>query len=72
MDVHTSGHGYAEDHKLFLSLIKPQYFLPAFDDMTHRYAHKKLALDMGIPEENIIMPLENGSIIEMYDDVVLI
>jgi len=72
MDVHTSGHGYAEDHKLFLSLIKPEYFLPAFDSMKHRYAHKKLALDLGIPEENIIMPVENGSIIEMYDDVVLI
>ena len=72
MDVHTSGHGYAEDHKLMLSLVKPQYFLPAFDDMVHRYAHKKLALDMGIPEENIIMPFENGSIIEMYDDVVLV
>lgn len=72
MDVHTSWHGYAEDHKLFLSLIKPQYFMPAFDDMSHRYAHKKLALDMGIPEENIIMPMENWTIIEMYDDVVLI
>ncbi len=72
MDVHTSWHGYAEDHKMFLSLLKPQYFMPAFDDMTHRYAHKKLALDLGIPEENIIMPMENGSIIEMYDDVVLI
>jgi len=46
--------------------------MPAFDDMTHRYAHKKLALDIGIPEENIVMPTENGSIIEMYDDVVLI
>ena len=72
MDVHTSWHGYAEDHKLFLSLIKPEYFLPAFDSMKHRYAHKKLALDLGIPDENIIMPLENGSVIEMYDDVVLI
>lgn len=72
LDVHTSWHGYAEDHKLFLSLIKPEYFMPAFDSMKHRYAHKKLALDLGIPEENIIMPLENGSIIEMYDDVVLI
>lgn len=72
MDVHTSWHGYAEDHKLFLSLLKPQYFLPAFDEMTHRYAHKKLALDLWMPEENIIMPTENGSIIEMYDDVVLI
>ena len=72
MDVHTSWHGYAEDHKLFLSLIKPEYFMPAFDSMKHRYAHKKLALDLGIPEENIIMPVENGSVIEMYDDVVLI
>ena len=46
--------------------------MPAFDSMKHRYAHKKLALDLGIPEENIIMPVENGSVIEMYDDVVLI
>jgi len=57
---------------MFLSLLKPEYFIPAFDDMTHRYAHKKLALEIGIPEENIIMPTENGSIIEMYDNVVLI
>jgi len=33
--------------------------MPAFDDMSHRYAHKKLALDMGIPDENIIMPMKN-------------
>ena len=72
MDVHTSGHGCAEDHKLFLSLLKPTYFMPFFDDMKHRYAHKKLALDLGMSEQNILMPLENGTIIELYDDVVLI
>jgi len=71
MDVHTSGHGYAEDHKLFLSILKPKFFMPFFDDLKHRHAHKKLAMDMGIPEENIIMPLENGIIVEMYDEVVL-
>lgn len=71
IDVHTSGHGYAEDHKLFLSLIKPKFFMPFFDELTHRTAHKKLALDMGMSEEHILMPLENGIIIEMYDDVVL-
>jgi ribonuclease J len=71
IDVHTSGHGYAEEHKLFLSLIKPKFFLPFFDELSHRTAHKKLALDMGIPEENILMPLENGIVIEMYDEVVL-
>lgn len=71
IDVHTSGHGYAEDHKLFLSLIKPQFFMPFFDELTHRTAHKKLALDMGMSEEHILMPLENGIVIEMYDEVVL-
>lgn len=71
MDVHTSWHGFAEDHKLFLSLTKPQYFLPYFDDMSHRYAHKKLALDLWMAESNILMPLHNGTVIEMYDDVVL-
>jgi ribonuclease J len=71
IDVHTSGHGYAEDHKLFLSLIKPKFFMPFFDELTHRTAHKKLALDMGIPEEHILMPLENGVVIEMYDEAVV-
>ena len=72
MDVHTSGHGCAEDHKLFLSLLKPNFFMPFFDTMKHRYAHKKLALDLGMQEQNILMPLENGTIIELYDDIVLI
>lgn len=71
MDVHTSWHGFAEDHKLFLSLTKPKYFLPFFDEMTHRYAHKKLALDLWIPDENILMLLKNWTVIEMYDDVVI-
>lgn len=57
---------------MFLSLLKPNYFLPAFDDMTHRYAHKKLALELGMPEDHIIMPTENGTILEIYDDVILI
>lgn len=72
MDVHTSWHGHEEDHKLFLSLLKPQYFMPALDELKHRHAHKKIALALGMQEEDILMPMENGSIIEMYDDVVMI
>jgi hypothetical protein len=37
-----------------------------------RYDHKKIALDMGIHDDRILMPDTNGHIIEMYDDVVLI
>jgi ribonuclease J len=42
MDVHTSGHGGAEDHKLMLNLVKPDYFLPYYLNAYFRYEHKKL------------------------------
>ncbi len=72
MDVHASGHWGAEDHKIMIGLLKPQFFMPFYTDAKSRYAHKKLGLMMGIPEENIMMPAKNGAIIEMYDDRVTI
>lgn len=72
MDVHASGHGWEEDHKLMLALTKPQFFMPYYIEATLRYAYKKVAMDMGIPEDRILMPHQNGTIIEMYDDVVMI
>lgn len=68
MDIHASGHGNAEDHKLMLTLVKPQYFLPFYLEAFFRYEHKKLGLAQGIPEEHILMPNENGCIIEMFDN----
>ncbi|MBS8122337.1 ribonuclease J [Candidatus Vampirococcus lugosii] len=72
LDIHASGHGYQEDHKLMLNLIKPDYFMPFYTDARLRYNHKKIALDMGMQEKNILMPALNGSVIEMYDDEILI
>jgi ribonuclease J len=72
MDVHASGHGGIEDHKLFLNLIKPDFFLPYFMPAEERYDHKKIAVDMWMNDDRILMPDMNGHMIEMYDDVVLI
>ena len=72
MDVHASGHGGEEDHKLMLALTKPQFFMPFYIEARMRYAYRKVAMDMGIPSDRILMPHENGAIIEMYDDVVMI
>lgn len=72
IDVHASWHGCAEDHKLMLSLLRPQFFLPYFMPAKERYAHKNLAIDMWMPENHILMPSRNGEIIEMYDNVVIL
>lgn len=68
MDIHASWHGWAEDHKLMLNLVNPEYFLPFYLNAYFRYEHKKLGMEVWVPEENILMPNENGSIIEMYDN----
>ncbi|HMY81080.1 MAG TPA: ribonuclease J [Candidatus Absconditabacterales bacterium] len=72
MDIHASGHGHEEDHKLMLGLIKPEFFLPYYMPPKERYAHRKLGLDMGIDSDKIIMPDGNGTIIEMYNNHVMI
>ena len=68
IDIHASWHGWAEDHKLFLNLVNAEYVLPFYMTAFHRYAHKKLALDMWWKEEKILMPNENWTVIEMYEN----
>ena len=66
LDVHASGHGSADDLKLMLSLINPQYLIPDHGSLYARYRHAKLGQDMGMPEENTIL-LDNGQIAEFVD-----
>ncbi len=71
LDVHTSGHGYQEDIKMMLAMLKPEYYIPMHGEPFMRHANKNIALSMNIPEENIFLPV-NGQIVEMYDDVLLV
>jgi len=72
LDIHASWHGHEEDHKLILSLLKPHFFWPYFLTASHRYAHKKIGMDLWLSESRILMPNENGQVVEMYDDVVVV
>lgn len=72
LDIHVSGHGHEEDHKLMLGLIKPDYFLPYYTQALERYSHRKLALDMGMDDNNILMPEGNGAVLEIYKDKIIL
>ncbi len=63
-DVHVSGHACQEEQKLLLSLIKPKFFIPVHGEYKHLKRHAMTAMEMGIPEENIVIG-EIGNVIEI-------
>ncbi len=62
-EIHVSGHACQEELKLILNLTKPKYLIPAHGEVIHMNAHANLAMQLGMPEENILM-LENGDCVE--------
>ncbi len=55
-EVHVSGHAYQEELKLIHSLIKPKFFMPVHGEHRHQKKHAELAMKMGMPSSNIIVP----------------
>ena len=65
-DVHVSGHACQEEIKLIYSLVKPKFAIPVHGEYKHLIAQSKLALELGIPKENIFI-LRSGDILELTD-----
>ena len=62
-DVHVSGHACQEEQKLILQLVKPKFFIPVHGEYKHLKRHALTAIEMGVPEENIVIG-EIGNVIE--------
>jgi len=51
--IHASGHGYAEELKLMLNLVKPRYVMPVHGDHKRIHLHAGLADAVGIDPGNV-------------------
>lgn len=63
-EIHVSGHACQEELKLMQSLVRPKFFIPVHGEYRHLKQHGELAVALGLPEENILIP-ENGGVIEV-------
>ena len=63
-DVHVSGHACQEEIKLIYSLVRPKYAIPVHGEYRHLKAHANLAMDLGVPAENIFI-LQSGDVLEL-------
>ncbi len=62
--VHVSGHASAEEIKLMIKLVQPEYVIPIHGELRHLKRHADLACEVGIPEDHIAV-VENGTVIEL-------
>jgi ribonuclease J len=62
--VHVSGHASQEEQKLLFNLVRPKHFIPIHGELRHLKRHAQLALEVGVPEEGV-MVVENGQIVEL-------
>jgi len=65
-EIHVSGHAFQEELKLMISLTKPKYFMPVHGEYRHLIHHGRLAEQVGVPKENILIA-ENGDIV-VFDE----
>ena len=65
--VHATGHGNQEDIKWLHRKTHPKFFIPIHGHHSMLVRHKELAMEIGMSEENIVVP-DNGSIIEISAD----
>jgi ribonuclease J len=65
--IHVSGHAFQEELKLMINLTRPKYFIPIHGEYRHLVLHSRLAEQVGIVKENILLA-ENGQIIEFDEN----
>jgi ribonuclease J len=65
--VHTSGHAYRDEMAEMIRWVRPRHLIPIHGEIRHLIEHRRLAVEMGIPEENVFV-VENGNIVEITVD----
>lgn len=63
-EIHVSGHACREELKFIHSLIRPKFFMPVHGEYRHLEQHARLAIELGMEEENIFK-LSNGMVLEL-------
>ncbi|MFC1816223.1 ribonuclease J [Thermodesulfobacteriota bacterium] len=65
--IHVSGHALQEELKLMINLTKPEYFIPIHGEYRHLILHARLAEEVGVSKEKILLA-SNGNVIEFDEN----
>ena len=66
LDVHSTGHGNAQELAWINKKVGAKFFIPAYGHHSMLKVHAEIVRSLGFPKENIIIP-DDGSIVEIQD-----
>jgi ribonuclease J len=66
-DVHATGHAKSEELKTLHSIIRPDWFIPVHGEYRHMVAHAKLATQVGMDPDRVLV-CEDGDSVLLTDD----
>lgn len=66
--IHVSGHGYQEDLRLMLTLMKPKYFIPIHGEYRMLHHHRMLAESVGVEKGHTFI-LRNGDVVDIENAI---
>ena len=66
-DVHATGHAQADELKTYMSITRPEWFVPIHGEYRHMVANAKLGYLMGIPRDHVLI-CEDGDVLELSDE----
>ena len=61
--VHVSGHARQGELQTLLSIARPEWFVPVHGEYRHLVNHRRLALSMGVPEEQALVCEDGDSLV---------
>ena len=65
-DVHATGHAQADELKTYLSITKPEWYVPIHGEYRHLVANAKLGVLMGVPRDRVLV-CADGDVLELSD-----
>ena len=66
-DVHATGHAQAEELKTYLSILRPEFYVPIHGEYRHLVANSKLGIIMGVDRQKVLL-CEDGDVLELSGD----
>ncbi|WHY79365.1 ribonuclease J [Neobacillus sp. WH10] len=61
--IHVSSHGSQEELKFMINLMNPKFLIPVHGEYRMLKAHRKVAIDCGLADDQIIIP-DRGDVVD--------